>query len=90
MANFNMSVKMDGEEQPTVYPVKPRTVLAFERHFKVGMGTAFTKEPKMEHQYWLAWECMRSSGIAVKPFETWLEQVDEVEIADPKGVDGAT
>lgn len=88
MANFSMSVKMEGDEQPTVFPVKPRIVLAFERHFKTGMGTAFTKEPKMEHQYWLAWECMRTSTDGVKPFEKWLDTVDEVEIV-PKEDDEA-
>jgi len=90
MANFSLSVKMEGEDEAQVFPVKPRTVMAFERHFKVGLGTAFTKEPRMEHQYWLGWECMRSSGQVVKPFDQWLNDVDECEIIGPKGDDEAT
>lgn len=90
MANFSMSVKMDGDTSAIVLPVKPRTILAFERHFNLGMGKAFTTDPKMEHQYWLAWECMRSTVGGVKPFETWLEQVEEVEIINPKEDDEAT
>lgn len=78
MASFNVKVIIADNEH--VFPVKPRTVLAFERKFGMGMAKAFSQDQRHEHVYFLAWEAMRSSGNVVKPFETWLEEVDEVEL----------
>lgn len=86
MSAFTISVTMEGEDQPTSFQVKPRTVLAFERHFKIGMNKAFQVDQKLEHIYWLGWDAMRSAGNVVKPFETWLESVEDVRIV-PKDED---
>lgn len=87
MASFQVSVTIDGEEH--VLPVKPRSVVAFERQFKMGLSKAFNTDQKMEHVYWLGWESMRASGIAVKPFDTWLDSVDECVLV-PKAGDEVT
>jgi hypothetical protein len=78
MASFNVQVVIG--DQTHIFPVKPRTVLAFERKFAMGMGKAFTQDQRHEHIYFLGWESMRSSGHVVKPFEAWLDEVEEVEL----------
>jgi hypothetical protein len=61
--------------------ITPRTVVAFERHFKVGLANAFSNEQKMEHLYWLAWDAERVSGQVVALFDKWLETIVSVDIA---------
>jgi hypothetical protein len=87
MASFNVQVTI--ADQNHVFPVRPRTVLAFERKFGMGMAKAFGTDQRHEHIYFLGWEAMRSSGHVVKPFETWLDEVEEVELL-PKDESGAT
>ena len=84
MATLTVSVTVV-DQPPIQIPVKPRTVLAFERHFGVGWTKAFNDDnSKMEYVYWLAWEAMRSDGNVVKPFDAWIETVEEVKLV-PKG-----
>lgn len=67
-----------------LYPVRPKTIVAFERNFKIGLSNAFTKEQKQEHVYWLGWDAEKSSGAVVKPFESWLDGILSVEIEAEK------
>ncbi len=60
--------KTDGTEQ--LVPVRPRTQVAYERHFK----TQLSNEIGMEQLYWLAWH---SAGVVSK-FDNWLDDVDGV------------
>lgn len=65
--------------------VLPKTLVAFERQFKVGIGSLST-DPRMEYIYWLAWDAEKTSGAIVKPFDGWLDDVVSVESeedADP-------
>lgn len=87
MASFNVQVTIG--DQSHVFPVKPRTVLAFERKFGMGMAKAFGTDQRHEHIYFLGWEAMRSSGHVVKTFELWLDEVEDVELL-PKDDTGAT
>lgn len=84
MASFNVQVVIG--DQTHSFPVKPRTVLAFERKFAMGMAKAFSQDQRHEHIFFLGWESMRSSGHVVKPFETWLEDIDEVELVPKEDV----
>lgn len=84
MASFQVQVTIDGEEH--LFPVKPKSVVAFERQFKMGLSKAFNADQKMEHIYWLGWESMRSAGNVVKPFDSWLDTVDECVLV-PKVVE---
>jgi hypothetical protein len=63
------------------YTITPRTVVAFERHFKVGLAAAFTNDQKMEHLYWLAWDAERIAGNVVPLFDKWLESIASVDLA---------
>jgi hypothetical protein len=71
-------VHADGTK--ATYDVSPRTIVAFERHFKMGLAAAFAKDMKYEHTYWLAWEAERQAGVVVKPFDSWLEGVSGVDV----------
>ena len=71
-------VKADGTQ--ATYDVRPRTIVAFERQFKMGLSAAFAKEQKHEHSYWLAWEAEKAAGVIVKTFDLWLEDVVGVDI----------
>lgn len=72
------------------YTITPRTIVAFERHFKVGLAAAFQNEQKMEHLYWLGWDAERLAGNTVPVFETWLESVSAVDLAVEAGFLDAT
>ena len=58
--------------------VTPRAAVNFERHFKMPFSKIFRDDLSMEHVYWLAWECVRLSGRVVKPFDGWLEDLENV------------
>lgn len=72
-------VKADGTKAE--YEITPRTVVAFERFFKVGLAAAFTNDQKMEHLYWLAWDAERVAGHVVPLFDKWLETIISVDMA---------
>jgi hypothetical protein len=73
-------IKNDGSE--ATFPVTPKVIVAFERFHKTGIGKAFQENQKMEHVYWLGWEAERTAGHTVPVFDTWLDQVDAVEVLD--------
>lgn len=86
MATFNVKVVTATEEH--VFPVKPKTVLAFERKFGMGMAKAFSTDQRHEHIFFLGWEAMRSSGVVVKPFDAWLDEIEEVELVPKEDLEG--
>jgi hypothetical protein len=86
MASFNVKVITAADEY--TLPVKPRTVLAFERKFGMGLAKAFGTDQRHEHIYFLGWEAMRSSGHVVKPFDSWLEEIEEVELVPKEDIEG--
>lgn len=69
--------------------VTPVIEFAFEQYAKKGFRKAFLEDEKQTDIYWLAWECLRRKGVAVKPFgvdflET-LENVDVESVQNPNG-----
>jgi hypothetical protein len=64
------------------YRLTPSVVVAFERQFGMGIGKAFSSEQKAEHLYWLAWKSEQQTGAVVKPFDSWLESVVDVEMVE--------
>jgi len=72
--------KTDGRNYD--YAVTPRTIVAFERYFKIGLSAAFAneKELRMEYAYWIAWDAERVAGNVVPLFDKWLEEVVSVQI----------
>ena len=61
--------------------ISPVIEFAFEQYAKKGFRKAFLEDEKQSDIYWLAWECLRRSGVAVKPFgQEFLETLEKVEI----------
>jgi hypothetical protein len=58
--------------------VTPRAAVNFERHFKIPFTKLFAGDQQFEQLYWLAWECVRLTGRVVKPFDGWLEDLQNV------------
>lgn len=75
---MKVTVKHDDGEQAT-YTVLPKTIVAFERTFGVGLG-ATGQTGRMEYVYWLAWDSEKCSGKVVKPFDDWLAGVLSVDV----------
>jgi hypothetical protein len=84
MASFNVKVITAADEH--IFPVKPKTVLAFERKFGMGMAKAFSTDQRHEHIFFLGWEAMRASGHVVKPFDSWLDEIEEVELVPKEDI----
>jgi hypothetical protein len=75
--SLSCKVWIDGTENE--YPVSPKVEVEFERKFGMGIGKAFN-EQKREHQHYLAYLAMKASGAVVKPFDGWLDQVENTEV----------
>jgi hypothetical protein len=73
----------DGPE--ATYPLRPKTIVAFEQKFNKGFAKLLSEDQKLEHVYFLAWGAMKDAGKVVKPFgEAFLDTLDSVELAtDP-------
>ena len=61
----------------------PAAIVAFERHWGMCMGKIQT-EARVEHLAWLAhraaWqEAEAGNGPAVKPFDKWLDGLEDIE-----------
>jgi hypothetical protein len=67
----------------TEHQITPRIEVAFELYAKKGFRKAFREDEKQEHLYWLAWECIRTSGETVKTYgPDFLDTLSEVEVLD--------
>jgi len=65
------------------YQITPRVEYAFELHFKKGFHKAFRDDEKQSDVYWLAWECIRTSGETVPIFgPAFLDTLAKVEVLD--------
>jgi hypothetical protein len=62
---MRLTVTYDGNTAE--YAVSPLNEYNFEQQFKDGIGPVLSKGRNSD-VYWLAWECLRSSGVAVPPF----------------------
>ena len=80
MISLSLRVTHNGETNE--YAVGPKVQVAFEREWKTGMPKALTNDQRMEHLYWLAWKAQQASGAVVKPFDSWLEGVEAVEVVE--------
>ena len=75
----SLSCKVWQGGQEYDYPVTPKVEVDFERKFGVGIGKAFA-EQKREHQHYLCWLAMKQAGHVVKPFDGWLDTVENTEV----------
>jgi hypothetical protein len=71
--------RVSGEED--IIKITPVIEFAFEQYAKKGFRKAFLEDEKQSDIYWLAWEALRRSGVAVKPFGAdFLETLESVEV----------
>jgi hypothetical protein len=67
----------------TEHQITPRIEYAFELYAKKGFHKAFIEDQKQTDVYWLAHECLRSSGVVVKAFGAeFLDTLVKVEVLD--------
>jgi hypothetical protein len=67
----------------TEHKITPRIEYAFELNYKKGFHKAFRDDEMQTMVYWLAWECLRTSGEVVKSFGAdFLETLAKVEVLD--------
>ena len=67
----------------TEHKITPRIEYAFEVNYKKGFHKAFRDDEMQTMVYWLAWECLRTSGEVVKTFGAdFLETLAKVEVTD--------
>ena len=78
MISITLRVTTDGRSEDIV--VGPKVQVAFEREWKVGLPKAFGADQRLEYVYWLAWKAIKESGAVVKPFDGWLDTVENVEM----------
>jgi hypothetical protein len=65
------------------HAISPKIEYAFELYAKKGFHKAFRDDEKQSDVYWLAWECLRSSGQVVPMFGTeFLDTLAKVEVLD--------
>ena len=84
MDGLQIKVKTtDGNED--TYPLRPRSLVAFEQKFNKGFAKLLGEDQKLEHVYFLAWSAMKDNGKVVKPWgDSFLDTLDSVElVVDP-------
>jgi hypothetical protein len=65
------------------HQITPRIEYAFEIFAKMGFHKAFRDLERQSDVYWLAHECLRTSGETVKPFGAeFLDTLAKVEVLD--------
>jgi hypothetical protein len=65
------------------YEITPAIEVAFEDRVKMGFFKAMRESEKQSDVYWIAWEAIRRSGEAVKPFgDEFLNTLSKVEVVD--------
>ena len=72
----------------TEHQITPRIEWAFEQYAKMGFHRAFRELERQTDLFWLAWECIRSSGETVKSFgPEFLDTLVKVEVLDDEPLD---
>jgi len=67
----------------TDHQITPAIEMAFELHFKSGIHKTFREQERQSDIYWLAWECLRKSGVTVPMFGLeFVETLNKVEVLD--------
>ena len=65
------------------HQITPRIEYAFELYAKMGFHLAFRTLERQSDVYWLAWECIRTSGEVVPVFgPAFLDTLAKVEVLD--------
>ena len=67
----------------STHDISPAIKYAFELYAKKGFHKSFREDETESNLYWLAWECLRSSGETVVPFGLpFVATLKDVEVID--------
>jgi hypothetical protein len=50
------------------------------------MSQIFGENASFEALCWTAWKASQTSGVIVKPFDEWLDDIDSIEAAEVERV----
>lgn len=65
------------------HKITPVIEYAFEQYKGKGFHKALIDDNRQSDIYWLAWECLRRSGVTVKIFgEPFIETLASVDVLD--------
>lgn len=81
MAVMTLEVVRQGAD-PIQVRITPKVIVQAERQFKMGMSRLFGSDASLEHMTWCAWKGMQLSGHEVKTYDLWLDDIDDVRVAD--------
>lgn len=83
-----MTVTYDGGAKASV-KTGPKTQVAFEREFNLGLLEAFQSEGKMRFEwlYFLAWHASKTASKTQLDFDDWLGTVDTIDVEGDEPVD---
>ena len=60
--------------------ITPKVQMAFERQYKTSLAKLTDDPQATTRLYQLAWESERAGGAIIKDFESWLEEIEAVDI----------
>jgi len=68
--------------EPYEVNITPKVIVAAERQFTKPMSQLFGENALFEALCWTAWKASQTSGIIVKPFDEWLDDIDSIEAGE--------
>lgn len=82
--NFTLAIHYIGKEEPKVVSGIAADIVAFETKFDMSMSR-LQNDVKLTHLMFLAWHVEHRTKATGKAFEEWVNDVEMVAAADPKG-----
>jgi hypothetical protein len=79
MQKIEINIILSEGESFAVYTAAT-DLIKWEAHFDLGID----KLEKLTHLYYLSWLACKRLGKTSLEFEKWADQVEQVEVADPK------
>lgn len=68
--------------EPYEVSVGPKVIVAAERQFAKPFTQILGQDMSFEALCWTAWKATHVSGLVVKPFDEWLDDIDMIEAVD--------
>ena len=60
--------------------ISPKVQMGFERQYKTSLAKLSDDPAATTRLYQLAWEAERAGGALIKDFDSWLEEIEAVDI----------
>ena len=66
--------------------ITPKVIVELERQFAKPMTDLFGEGASFEALYWSAWKGSQVAGRPTKPFDEWLDDIENIEPVEEKRV----